>query len=156
MNEMNRRQKEEKRYQRFLNNVMQSKEADKSCACVLHPQGNVRLLWDISSLVMLSYDCIMTPLQLMVDEETTAVFVCGWVVNGFWTFDIVVSLLTGFYKDAVLIANWRPIMANYMSKNFIFDFVVILPDWVTLFFESDPTFSKSLSTLRVLKMIRFL
>jgi len=153
---LNRRQKEEKQYQSFQQKFVLAKANNKTFSFILHPQSNLRTAWDVGSVIMLGYDCIMTPLQLIMDTEPTGIVVCGWIVNGFWSLDIGVSFITGFYKDAQLIMDWRAIAQSYVSTFFLFDLLVILPDWIAAAFETNSDITKSLSSLRALKMVRFL
>merc|ERR1712079_900452 len=151
------RQKEERRRKRLQQKLLCTPNPDEqTCIIILHPQGNIRLWWDISSLFMLAYDCIVTPLQLIMEKELLALFVCGWLVNCFWTLDIGASMITGIYKDAKLTMRWRSIVRSYMSRGFFFDVLVIMPDWIAVFVEYDGNAAKSLSTVRALKIIRFL
>mmetsp|Transcript_138563 Transcript_138563/g.276234 ORF Transcript_138563/g.276234 Transcript_138563/m.276234 type:complete len:138 (-) Transcript_138563:589-1002(-) len=70
----------------------------------------------------------------------------GWTVNAFWTFDIGMNFCTGYVEEGNVIMDRRIIARHYVSTWFLFDVVVILPDWVTLMLKTDQNVAVTICT----------
>merc|ERR1719507_2463850 len=112
-------------------------ESERRACCIMIPQSDVRLCWASMSLVMVCYDVVMTPLALIMNDESGWVRRIGYTINVFWTLDIFMNLRTGFFDETELIMDWKRIAKTYLSNWFLFDLIVLLPDWVTILLEQD-------------------
>jgi len=150
-----RTQKEAKRHGAFrsMMETKENQENEKYVGCIMGPQSNRRFYWDLIGLGMVCYDVIMTPLGLIMNEIDW-INGLGWTVNAFWTIDIGVNFVTGYAEHAKVIMDWKMIARRYISKWFLFDVIVILPDWVALILQQNESIADTLSALRLLKIIR--
>jgi len=74
----------------------------------------------------------------------------------FWTLDIGLNFFTGYFEETVVITDWKKIAKHYVSRWFLFDMIVILPDWATLMLRTNVNITNTLSALRMMKVIRML
>merc|ERR1719491_820222 len=86
--------------------------------------------------------------------------IMGWVTLIYWTLDLPITLLTGFFEhDGTLVMDFRRIVKAYMHGFFGLDFTIIAADWVSIAIEeagsSAPPFLSNLAVLRVLRISRF-
>lgn len=96
----------------------------------MNPNSTVRLLWDFMGLFLISWDVLYIPFELAFDPEESAFIVAvGWIVLLYWTCDVVMSNLVGFYEEGELIMNQRRIILRYLRTWFFIDLVVLGPDW---------------------------
>ncbi|CAJ1414067.1 unnamed protein product [Effrenium voratum] len=53
----------------------------------------------------------------------------GWIILLYWSGDVVMSNLVGFYEQGELIMNQRRIIFRYLRTWFLIDLLVLGPDW---------------------------
>ncbi|OLQ15380.1 hypothetical protein AK812_SmicGene440 [Symbiodinium microadriaticum] len=53
----------------------------------------------------------------------------SWIILIYWSCDVIMSNLVGFYQDGELIMNFRWIFLRYLRTWFIIDVLVLGPDW---------------------------
>ncbi|CAJ1402275.1 unnamed protein product [Effrenium voratum] len=127
----------------------------------LHPNGNVRILWDVSALLCLSYDLFYIPFGALSPPETLFTAVAAWWTMIFWTLDIFMSNLTACYQNGELVTSHRKITVNYLQTWFLLDLLVTVPDWLSQmgrFADSGEAVQvlRSLRYLRTLRLLRVL
>ncbi|CAK0874361.1 unnamed protein product, partial [Prorocentrum cordatum] len=100
---------------------------------VIHPNSTGKMMYDILGASFLMVDVMAIP-ALVAWEITLsgAMLWFAWVTAVFWTFDIVVSLLTATQRHGELIFDLRVIRRDYMKSWFMPDFAIVLCDWLTL------------------------
>merc|ERR1719223_2317281 len=59
-----------------------------------------QILWDLIGLVLIGWDCMWLPLQLMNPSVTDLVLGVSWVSRIYWTFYVASSFLTGYFDNA--------------------------------------------------------
>lgn len=96
---------------------------------LLTPSNPKRMLWDIFGMMLLAYDVVVIPLGAFFAESTPFLDIMEWVTLLFWTGDIVMSLITGFISEGVLVMIPEKIFVNYIKTWFILDLIVVGPDW---------------------------
>lgn len=133
----NRKEEEVNRFVR-LSRLRSLEDQEKRVWCqkplVLTPNSKLRILWDACSASWCCYDFVMFPLQF-VDSMNLGEYehTRTWVSTMFWTLDILVSLSTGYYtKDGGVELRRLLIFKQYLKSWFLFDVLVLAPDWVTL------------------------
>lgn len=127
---------------------------------VMRPDSMLRIVWDIVSTVMVSYDVIRMPLDLVFSSsEAVASEVLDAIVTVFWTFDIPCSFATGFHSAGLVEMRPRKIARRYARSWLALDFIIVVADW-TLFIialhggvEVVP-FMRLGKTARIVRMLR--
>lgn len=96
----------------------------------MNPNSTVRLVWDFVGLFLISWDVLYIPFELAFDpEENPFIVVVGWIILLYWTCDVVMSNLVGFYEEGELVMNQRRIILRYLRTWFLIDLIVLGPDW---------------------------
>jgi len=127
---------------------------------MIHPSSSWRMAWDLLGAFLVTYECIMIPLQFLNLEETKALVVIAWLLRIYWTSDIPCSMCTGFhYPEGKAEMRPRKVMKNYFRTWFLFDFVMVSIDWIEVFMRglsglSAARMGKNLKGLRMLRMVR--
>lgn len=101
--------------------------------CVLHPNSRIRMVWDVAGMLLLFHDLVVIPLQAFANG--TSGFSADYVdfisqydlfVTLFWTFDVLVSFMTGYYSDQGFVEiSHRKIAKNYMKTWFPLDLIIV-------------------------------
>jgi len=159
MEDLGRRQTEAKRYSLLQENYLKKLETDEipSCGCImLHPHSNIRVAWEMTGCIMVGYDVVMSPIGLLLDTENAWLTGLSWTVNAFWTIDVLLNFCTGYHKGNRLIMRGDKIAKNYLQTWFLFDILVILPDWIGLGLDSHKDVVDTMSAMRLFKVIRLI
>lgn len=137
----------------------------------LNPNSTVRLCWDFLDLFLISWDVLFIPYELAFDPESNLFTdMVSWIILIYWSCDVIMSNLVGFYQDGELIMNFRWIFLRYLRTWFIIDVLVLGPDWfLKILAATAPDTSQSedddgnldqvanaLRSLRVLRVVRLL
>eukprot|EP00435_Cladocopium_sp_Y103_P047357 s2093_g13.t2 len=131
---------------------------------ILLPSDPKRMIWDLTGMVLLVYDMIVIPISAFEPEETTFTAFMEWLTQIFWTFDVVMSLLTGYVHKGQLVMSPWAILINYLKTWFVLDLVVVGPDWVMTFIqlsapsdeEGGTSVSRLMRSIRVVRTVRLL
>eukprot|EP00434_Breviolum_minutum_P000590 symbB.v1.2.000514.t1/scaffold31.1/size418471/10 len=133
---------------------------------ILLPSDPKRMAWDLTGMVLLVYDMIVIPISAFEPEETMFTIFMEWTTQIFWTFDVVMSLLTGYVHKGQLVMSPWAILIHYLKTWFVLDLVVVGPDWVMTFIQlSAPTdeeggtsgsVSRLMRSIRVVRTVRLL
>lgn len=99
---------------------------------ILNPDSLPRVLWDVFSLFMITYDMIFVPLEVCFNPaQTTFLESLDWTTRFFWTFDMGMSCITGFvFADGVIQYNQREILRHYARTWFLPDVAIVSWDWI--------------------------
>jgi len=153
---MAQKQKQQLAFRMFQQRVMHNEEEDieRCSGFIMHPQSSIRLFWDLVGLGLLAYDFIATPLGLLIQNERFWMSMTGWMINGFWSLDILLNFFTGFYDGTVFVKQLHRIALHYAKHWLILDVIVILPEWVTLIISQHTGATDNFIGLRLLKVIR--
>lgn len=129
---------------------------------VIHPNSRLHLLWDILSMITLMVDILLTPMAVF-DIHSSELFPWfTWIAAGFWTMDMPVQCLVGFYTRGVLELRPRRILGKYVRTSFALDLILVCMDWVFVFsgFSTSGArmlrLTKGMRFFRMLRMIRLL
>ncbi|CAE8648017.1 unnamed protein product, partial [Polarella glacialis] len=125
--------------------------------CTLHPSSLIKMLWDILLLSFLCYDLVTVPLQVFDLQNVAALRVMDILVVTYWTVDVALSFMTGVYVDGVLVMQTSTIARQYFYSWFFFDFLVLVPEWVTILSaDIGEDIPNSMSIMRALRVRRFI
>lgn len=138
---------------------------DASCG-VLSPSGGPRIAWDVFGAILLCFDIILIPLSSFDIGRNWFTKGFDWTTLAFWTFDMVMSMSTGFVHQGVTEMRRYMILLNYIRGWMWLDLVVVGPDWVFTILDmanqsegvdgSSANTSRLLRTLRILRLARLL
>jgi len=131
---------------------------------VIRPTSSWRVAWDLISFVLVAYDCVVIPLQVFSPPPTQFSSVALWFTVCFWTLDIPRSFFAGYYSDFVIELRPEKVVVRYLKTFFVFDFTIIVLDWVLLGFslggeeppESTMGFARLNRIFRILRVVRLL
>jgi hypothetical protein len=128
--------------------------------CVLNPASHAKLAWDVVGIPVLAWDLITIPMQVFQIGDTPLMLTMGWVTLIYWTIDIPVTFVTGYFNhDGDLIMSLGQIRHHYLRGFFFLDFIIIAADWVSIFIgllgDSAPGFMKNMAIMRILRISRF-
>ena len=128
----------------------------------LHPNGRMRLTWDVTSLLFLSYDVFYIPFTALDPPDTQFTEVVVWSGLIFWSLDMLMSNVTAFYLRGELVTSCRAISGQYLRTWFCLDLLVIVPDWFgqlsiqSMEGDSVRVLRSLLRSLRCLRLLRLL
>lgn len=130
---------------------------DDSCGSklVINPNSTGRLLWDLSSVILLSYDVVTIPLQFFRVEFPLGLQV---FLSCFWTIDMICGPFVGFYDKGLLDMRLSRTVKKYVCTWCLFDITVVGIDWIMLYLDSvgGDAASRSFSSIRVIRTVRSL
>mmetsp|Transcript_118053 Transcript_118053/g.220636 ORF Transcript_118053/g.220636 Transcript_118053/m.220636 type:complete len:914 (+) Transcript_118053:152-2893(+) len=133
---------------------------EKRCQFGLHPYTSKRACWDIMSLILVVYDMIMIPFQLFEPPQNYFIDVCTWTTRLFWTFDMVMSFITGVVTtDGHIEMHLVQIAKRYLKTWFPLDMMIVGSDWVEFFMSdklSGAGYARAGKVSRAFRIIRML
>lgn len=97
---------------------------------MLSPLSRLRIGWDVSMVVFLTYVLVMEPFRLgyYSDGKSPAIAVIDTILDTFFLVDLVMNFRTGFYDDkSELVMEPYTCGANYLKSWFLLDFVSSIP-----------------------------
>lgn len=138
-----------------------SKFAERQ-AFLLHPSSKRRVVLDVLSILVLTFDLVTVPWYVAWDVKIEGwLYVSTLAIAIFWTCNILASFRSGYYKNGKLIMNPKKIALRYLRTWFFPDFVVVGSEWVgqILFLRGEDVGLISLTKwgrlLRLFGMVRF-
>lgn len=123
---------------------------------ILRPSSRKRLAWDVASMWVIGYDMIMIPFTLAFfasDNDSAFLDSMFWFCLGWWTFDIPLSFVSGFYAKGMEELRPRFVVFAYLRSWFLFDVSIVSADWSGVIFGSR---QRGASMVRMGKTLRFL
>mmetsp|Transcript_153113 Transcript_153113/g.293223 ORF Transcript_153113/g.293223 Transcript_153113/m.293223 type:complete len:862 (-) Transcript_153113:33-2618(-) len=130
--------------------------------CVLHPHSTKRFVWDLCSLVLVTYDMAIIPLSFFDPPVNDFMIFCAWVTRLFWTCDIFASFVTGFLKhDGSTEMHFVKIARRYILSWLLLDILIVGIDWFEVLMLEAGSMSaarlvKSSRAIRILRLVRLL
>jgi len=123
----------------------------------LRPGSTVRICWDLLSVMGLGFDIILVPLQMaaLVSYGNISMGL-DWFSRIFWSLDIFVSCVTGYYSKGNLIMDWSQIAKHYCRTWLLFDLLAVGTDWSLFFTTSDSRVSRLTRIGKYLRFVRTL
>eukprot|EP00614_Pseudopedinella_elastica_P012985 CAMPEP_0172612206 /NCGR_PEP_ID=MMETSP1068-20121228/31770_1 /TAXON_ID=35684 /ORGANISM="Pseudopedinella elastica, Strain CCMP716" /LENGTH=835 /DNA_ID=CAMNT_0013416355 /DNA_START=8 /DNA_END=2515 /DNA_ORIENTATION=+ len=147
-------------------------EAAKANQCIVLPNSNFRMVWDVFLLVCLSFVAIFTPFQmaflstehdLMYPGKWIGFFVLDRFIDLVFVLDIGINFRSAWYNrdGSEIVFNQREAAMAYFQGWFTLDLLSLLPwDALSLIvnFDGDSAlrFPKLLKVLRLIKILRIL
>lgn len=119
---------------------------------VSRPSSPRQIVWDIFSILFMSMDVLMVPMQAFPIPQTNAIKVLDWVTLIFWSLDILNSFFTGYHQNGIHEMRPGKIAKRYIRKMFVVDFLIVLADWIVVSLDQD--FKEYIGVVRILKSCR--
>eukprot|EP00931_Biecheleriopsis_adriatica_P057726 TRINITY_DN34267_c0_g1_i1.p1 TRINITY_DN34267_c0_g1~~TRINITY_DN34267_c0_g1_i1.p1 ORF type:complete len:1226 (+),score=202.09 TRINITY_DN34267_c0_g1_i1:54-3731(+) len=122
-----------------------------SSGAVFHPSGSFCGIWGLVSMILVIYDGIMIPVNVAWTRDLPPgeynLFIFATI---FWTFDMVLTLNTGVYKNDRLYMSRLPIWKNYCTTWFLIDIFLLSLDYLFIMMSDE-----SLTNFKVMRSARF-
>ena len=100
---------------------------------IVEPQSAPRVCWDVTSCLMVAYECIVIPLQFFEVQDLNFAVVASWILRIFWTIDIPFSCITGYYRlGGQMEMRPRYVFLQYLKSWFFFDLTMVIIDWMDI------------------------
>ena len=123
---------------------------------VIQPAGRFRLTWDAVGLVLILLDAFILPVTLAWDITGGFDSVGGtiqsltfWISVIYWTADVFLNFVTGFYRSGKLISDRTTIVVHYIKTWLVFDITLLSIDFLHAFTEMG-----ELAALRYARIVR--
>lgn len=121
---------------------------------ILHPNSGARLVIDVTSMALLVYDMILTPYALAWGTAFEGwLLAMSWLKLSYWTVDIGLSFITGYYTRGELEMRWYKIAKHYFQTFFVIDVFIVVCDWISMMFTI--TRDSSLQSTSSVNLVRF-
>mmetsp|Transcript_79302 Transcript_79302/g.190323 ORF Transcript_79302/g.190323 Transcript_79302/m.190323 type:complete len:786 (+) Transcript_79302:37-2394(+) len=133
--------------------------------CILPPSDPKRMAWDLMGMVLLLYDMIAIPISAFDPGSSLFTDIMEWTTQIFWTFDILMSLVTGYVSKGQIVMSPFPIFIHYLKTWFVLDVIVVGPDWFMTFVAlsaagedegGSTSVSRLMRSIRVVRTVRLL
>eukprot|EP00930_Biecheleria_cincta_P083365 TRINITY_DN7294_c0_g1_i1.p1 TRINITY_DN7294_c0_g1~~TRINITY_DN7294_c0_g1_i1.p1 ORF type:complete len:1209 (-),score=177.78 TRINITY_DN7294_c0_g1_i1:267-3788(-) len=127
----------------------------------IDPNSRMRTGIDVLSLLALMHDMMVIPWMVAWDMNLeTSVRDTLILTTIFWTADIGISFLTGFYDDGMIERRLVVIAHRYMRGWFLIDVTLVIFDWTSIISAAldsgESSEAVGLKVLRSLKATKFL
>lgn len=134
-------------------------------AMMVSPSSYKHLCWDLAAVLLIIFDIIVVPLQLLDPPSTLALGIMILIVRLFWTADFIMSFLTGYIDitgEAVMKVG--PVARRYAKTWMVPDFCMVLLDWaevvakgsVTYGGPGQPRIAGIISSARLTRVVRLI
>ena len=91
------------------------------------------MIFGIFGILMLSFDLTTIPFVLAWDVPIEGfMMLASWVSVGFWSFDLCMNFVTGFYRGGDLVMAPTETARHYISTWFLPDAAVVICDWASM------------------------
>lgn len=99
------------------------------------PLSLSRLFYEGIGLMMLWLDAFATPFALAWSMPEVGIWMFwGWIVRLFWTGDVFLCFITGYWKSTSEVElRLSFVVRQYLRSSFILDFLIVLWDWASVF-----------------------
>jgi hypothetical protein len=116
------------------------------------PESPVHSIWTLFSLIFIAYDFLTLPLAISFDIDGVLFAQINLVGSLFWTVDIVVQFMTGYYKAEAIERRLQMIAKRYLRTWFALDALVVGTDWICIILAFG---SRGSGVARLAKLPRF-
>lgn len=127
------------------------------------PNSPIRTMWDFASLLLVLYDSVRIPLELLELPDDKFSNAMSWTIRLFWTFDFPLNMVSGFVRvDGIVELRWKRIIRNYARTWMFPDIVMVAVDWVETIIEESAhaglarlaKTTRSTRAMRVVRLVR--
>lgn len=146
-------------------NVGSSIRDESACfqRCIVHPDSKISRLMAVMSGIIIALDLVFLPLTFAFKVDELKEFeILAWVSTLFWSLDMPMSFVSGYYSNGVVEMRPKVIFCHYLKTFFVLDFVIVSSDWFTMLMSTmDPQMgvlriSRSFKYYRFIRIVRML
>lgn len=119
---------------------------------VLGPNAKWRFIWDVVSVLAVTYDVLTVPLIAFGSNDATFYQALRLATTIFWTTDIPVTFLSGFHVGGIVEMRPRKIAEHYIKRWFFIDLIIVVTDWMLFFLYAG--FGDAVNFVRITKTMR--
>ena len=139
-------------------------EVDKTWSerLLFHPEGYIRMVWDIATMLLILYQAVAVPYMICFDvPSSTEMLYVDFVITVFFLADIGMTFNTAVYYKGKLQISRKKIISIYLKWWFWVDFMASFPyTWVVIGPLQDDNGSHSKvknapELLRIARIVRF-
>ena len=100
-------------------------------------KGKFKLYWEIIKLILIVYSIIITPFLFAFYLQKSNIFKgIQLIMDVFFTLDILIKFFSEYFdENETIIINYEKIFLNYLTGNFLFDFMTAIPFLAIRFFR---------------------
>jgi len=124
------------------------------------PSSAKRIVWDMLSISVMTYDLVTIPLQLLDIPDSPPIYVVSLVATIFWSLDILLSFFSGYHAGGLIEMRPKQVALRYARTWFPIDIVVVAVDWAVFIVDSNAMESLGMirlnKTLRMVRLLRVL
>jgi len=102
----------------------------KKKSCLLYPEDQAKVYWDVFITLVLLLSCVTTPLGIAFSEgdDNIANIIRGYFIDISFCLDIFVIFFSAYYDDEFqIIENRKEIAIEYFYTWFALDFFAVVP-----------------------------
>jgi len=122
----------------------------------LSPNSVPKLTWDMAGLILICWDVFYIPLSVLDLTPVPFTIFMDYFTLIFWTLDMLMSSVSGFYIRGDLEMSMRKIWVHYLTTWFLVDLIVVVPDWITTITSSGEDMAQNLKIFRAFRALRIL
>lgn len=120
---------------------------------MFHPNSGRRILWDVLSVFVIGWDVLTVPLVAFEGvTENKVMDSMSLMTTIFWSLDILISFISGFYLGGVVEMRLAKIATAYAKKWLPLDLMIISADWSM--YLAQAAFSEYIGLARITKTLR--
>jgi hypothetical protein len=126
---------------------------------MMSPVSTYSLSWDMISLVLIAYDCVMVPMFTFDIPDSDFFRFMDWFLRIFWSLSIPRGCITGqINEDGEIQFEPRKVLWRYLTGWFALDLGVSLNDWISYFVQLNQFVdaARAAKGTRLLRLIRVL
>lgn len=126
---------------------------------MLQPSSISHVCWNLCALLLIFYDLVTVPLEIFNPPATDFLFAMLLITSLFWTFDIILTFMTGHMsRDGMVSMKPGFVAMKYACTWLPVDTCLVICNWVSLFFDerSDKSGTEGLDVWRTLTLFRVL
>jgi len=121
-----------------------------------------RLAYDAFGAVFILYEAVLISLQVFPIKDTPFTHFMAILIASYWTASMISSFFISYIRNEAMATRAKQTASHYIKTWFLFDALVLMPDWVALSAGSSDDDRvvgfefKLLRVVRLLKVLRLL
>lgn len=130
---------------------------------VLRPGCKSHILWDVASITVMLFDCLLTPMSVFGFHHIDMLPNIVLAQALFWSLDVLQNFFVGFVDGGMIELRPGRICMRYLRSWFVPDVVLCSMDWVFAVSDLRPSshhglfrLTKTARLLRLMRMVRLL
>ena len=123
-----------KKEKKYLNKIARSFQKILK-RLIISPDNPFRMLWNIFTLIFMSFSFFYIPLEISFEIKTTIDYAFGYMSFLIFLLDVILNFITGEFIKGFLVMNPKVICKNYLKGLFLFDLLAFVS---SIFYLLDP------------------